>query len=538
VPLQPGESAQVTYVMAWHFPNLIERAYKEKNLPGSNIGHRYEQWFADAADVFTYAARNFQKLHDETAAFVDAYYASSMPPWLLDAIAAQLTTLTKASWWDRSGRFGIWEGLGCCGLQTTDITHYGSFPIAQFFPDVQKSQMRLTRDNVEAKGKIPHMMPGTFACCDVDHRERIDLIPQFILLVWRDVLWTGDLDYLREMWQTIKDSLAYFTTKDTDGDGLPNNTGPDQTYDQFPLKGTSAFVGWLYIGALKATADMAALMKDADYEKDLRDRYHSASGTLQKQLWNGTYYRLCYDPVTGEANEGVMADQLNADWFMRQTTGEGLVDNGRVKSALQTVIDVCTAPAGYLANCAWTGKGAVKIGRHTADQANWPWSGVEYAVAAHLILMGMEREGIQVARDVWKRYERSGMRFNHIECGGHYYRAMSSWAIYLALGGYIINILNQTLSLRFTRKAVDCVLAAPTCWGTLEADGNKGSAKIKISRGRLKLKTIRISGIKPASIRVQLNGRTLKAALMDNTITLNSSVTLRDEDVLTIRNRP
>lgn len=533
--LKPGRSADVTFVLAWHFPNLIEKDYVPKEVAGTNIGHRYEEWFGNATDVFTYAAERFESLRSETRAFVEAYYASSLPGWMLDAIAAQLTTLPKASWWDRTGRFGIWEGLGCCGLQTTDITHYGSFPIVQFFPDIQKSQMRLSKDNVEVKGKIPHLMPGTFSCCDVDHRSRIDLIPQFIMLVWRDVRWTGDLDYLREMWRTIKDSLAFFATKDTDGDGLPNNTGPDQTYDQFPLKGTSAFVGFLYLAALRATAEMASLMDEEDYEAEILERYMSASELLHEQLWNGRYFRLCHDPATGEGNEGVMADQLNADWFIRQTTGGALVDDRKVKSSLKAVLAACTDPTGYLANCAWPEGGAVEIGRHTADQANWPWSGVEYTVAAHLVLMGMEREGARVVRDVWDRYERMGLRFNHIECGGHYYRAMSSWAVYLAFGGYIVDVLSGTLSLRFRKEPTRVVLAAPTGWGILETKRAAGAAAITMKRGTLEVRGIEVMGLRFKTAKVNVGRRSVKSTCVKDSIKLADAVTLGEGDVLKLK---
>lgn len=535
VKLKPGETTELTFVLCWHFPNFIELDYKEKDVAGSNIGHKYNNWFGDATDVFNYAVKNFKKLRSETKLFFDAYYQSSLPDWLLDAASAQLTTLTKASWWDKKGRFGIWEGLGCCGLQTTDVTHYGSFPIAQFFPEIQKSQMRLTMDNVEIKGNIPHMMPGNFSCCDVDHRQRIDLIPQFILLVWRDVLWTGDMAYLKEMWQTIKDSLAYFETKDTDDDGLPNNTGPDQTYDQFPLKGTSSFVGILYLGALKAAAEMADLMQENTYGDKLRTKLEKVYPLLHDQLWNGNYFNLCYDSVDGESNDGVMADQINGDWFIRQTTGESFIDDKKVKSSLHAILGACLKPTGYLANCAWPNGGAVEIGRHTADQANWPWSGVEYAVAAHLILIGMEQDGVKLTKCVWDRYERIGARFDHKECGGHYYRALSSWAVHLALGGYIVDLLNSTLKVRFNKDETRVVLNSPTGWGSLVTNKSNGTIQLKMVRGTLKMKEIEISRKRFQAVTARFNRSKVCAVVANGRIILDRMIVLKAGDMLTLQ---
>lgn len=530
--LEPGETAKVTFILAWHFPNLIERGVQAKNVVGSNIGHQYENRFKNATEVFNYAVRNAEKLRRETKDFFDAYYQSSMEPWLLEAVSAQLTTLIKSSWWDKQGRFGIWEGLGCCGLQTTDITHYGSFPIVQFFPEIEKSQMRLTKDNVETPGDIPHMMPGTFACCDVNDLKRIDLMPQFVLLVWRDVLWTADLEYLREMWPTVKDAMAFMDTKDLDGDGLPNNTGADQTYDQFPMKGTSAFVGILFLASLHAAAEMAELVGEADYARNMRQRFASAEKLLDEQLWTGEFYRLCYDPVTGDCNDGVMTDQINGDWFVRQTTGAGLLGDPKVKSSLRSILDACSHPAGFLANCAWPKGGGPGISRLGVDQASCPWSGVEYTVAAHMILLGMEREGIKVARNVWERYERVGERFNHVECGGHYYRALSSWAVYLALSGWTVDLLNSTLKVRMGRKPMQSVLTTANAWGTMNVD--RKAVSITLKRGTLKLKNLEIAGKPLASVRAKINNKVVGTDLRNRTIVFQKTAALKAGDRLTV----
>ncbi len=375
--LAPRETRRVTFALAWHFPEMWERPYKPKQQPAHRLGHRYARWFADADAVLDYAAEHHAMLRRESLRFVEDFYASTLPRWLLDAVNAQLTTLAKASWWDEAGRFGIWEGLGCCGLQTTDITHYASFPIVQLFPELQKSQMRLSAANFEGKGQVPHLMPGSFCCSDLDEKKRIDLIPQFVLLVWRDVLWTGDLDYARDMWPCVRDAVEYASTFDTDGDGLPNNRGPDQTYDQFPLRGTSAFVGLLFGASLQAAAEVARMAGKDEAAEELERRHCDAMAKLRDQLWNGAYYRLCYDPADGAANEGVMADQVNADWFVRQTTGRGLLPDEEVGSALRAVIEHCWNGA-YLANCAWPTGERVDIPRTTANQADWAFSGVEY----------------------------------------------------------------------------------------------------------------------------------------------------------------
>lgn len=504
--LEPGESRDIVFVLAWHFPVMRERDYGPKNSEGSVIGHQYAKWFDDAVQVFEYGIENHQRLKSETKAFFNAFYSSSLDLWLLEAISAQLTTLIKSSWWDWQGRFAIWEGLGCCGLQTTDVTHYGSFPVVLFFPELQKSQMRLTQANIKVPGKIPHMMPGTFSCSDHDERDRIDLVPEFVLQVWRDVLWTGDQAYATEMWPTIRDALAVYETYDTDGDGLPNNTGPDQTYDQFPLRGTSAFVGFLYAAALKASAVLAAVAGEQERGAILEKKLDNALAELDEQLWNGSYYRLCYDPVDGVENEGVMADQINADWFVRQTTGQAFLPEAKVRSALSQILEHCSTEFGFIANCTWPFGNEIEIGRHTVDQARTPWSGVEYALAAHLILTGMEQEGLKLVRDVWDRYERAGLRFNHFECGEHYYRAMSAWAVYLASCGFALNSLEQSLTLAVRDEEAAFVVNTPTCWGFARTSNRGVLLDLSIQRGCLTVQELVLRNVVLDNVSVEIDG--------------------------------
>ena len=388
--LAPREKVDVTFSLAWFFPNMSQPLCRDKTCRNMEIiGHKYATWFKSADDVLLYGKKRFEYLTGRTLEFVDAFYSTSRPRWLLDAVNAQLTTLPKSSWWDASGRFAIWEGLGCCGLQTPDITLYGSFPIVQFFPEVQKSQMELPTVTAETAGRPPHLFRGSFATTCLYPNNRIDNSPQFILLVWRDVMWTGDLDFARRMWPFVETFLADIEATDTDGDGLPNNAGVDQTYDQFPLFGTSAYVGLEYIGALLGASEIAGALKLTDRADELEAKARRALATLEEQLWNGDYYNLSYNGETKTGNKGCMADQICGDWFVRQTGGKGLLSAGRAVKAMKSVLKHCSRDGGYLANCDWPRGGLVPIRRETSDQANCPWSGVEYAVAAEMILLGL-----------------------------------------------------------------------------------------------------------------------------------------------------
>lgn len=492
VKLIPNEKTEILLNISWYFPSHYERDCKEKDKVGRLVGHQYNNHFNSSSEVAQYALENFDDLRKRTKQFFEAYYDSSFPEWLLEACSAQLAILVKSSWWDQKGRFMIWEGLGCCGQQTTDITYYGSFPVLQLFPEIQKSQMRCTLNVIETPGRIPHMIPGNYQCCDTDHRQRKDLIPQFILLIWRDYLWSRDMEYLKEMWQTIKDAVKYFESYDSDGDGLPNNTGPDQTYDQLPLFGTSAFLGYLYTASLIATKELAEILGETGYKTKIENKLEKILPQLDNQLWNGKYFDLSYDMTSDKRDNGVMADQINGDWFLRQTVGKGILPDKKVLSSLKSIIQHCRKPEGYLANCAWPDGKGIFIDRKTADQANWPWTGVEYTVASHLIISGLQEEGIKVTKEVWDRYEKRGMRFNHIECGGFYYRALSSWCVYLALTGFSANLEKDTIELGYKENS-SFVYMLPDGWGVVSI--GKGKLVLEQKVGEITFSKLRLKGL-------------------------------------------
>ncbi len=491
VKLAARETVEITFALTWHFPNFAQ----DSGCSGTKevIGHQYSNWFRNAEEVFSYAAKNFATLRTRSREFVDAFYATSAEKWILDTVNAQMTTFTKSTWWDKSGRFAVWEGLGCCGLQTLDITLYGSFPIVLFFPELQKSQMRLVAVDAEKLGRPPHLFHGSLSACCLRPNNRIDNAIQFILALWRDAQWTGDVEYVEGLWKAVEVYLKDLAATDTDGDGLINNAGVDQSYDQFPLFGTSAYVGLQHVGALRAAAAMATMTGRAKRAEELSGQFERALATLEKQLWNGEYYELSYDSATGKGNAGCMADQLCGDWFVRQTDGEGLVALSRARKALKAVYKYCFREDGYLANCEWPRGGRVRIRRETSDQANCPWTGVEFAVVGEMMLLGMRREAEALLRGVYERYDRFGMRYNHIECGSHYYRAMSAWAAYLGMTGFAWDAAAGRLTLNAAGEGKRILWNTPTAWGSATFDA-KGGFALEVAAGVLKVREIVIAG--------------------------------------------
>ena len=107
------------------------------------------------------------------------------------------------------------------------------------------------------------------------------------------------------------------------------------------------------------------------------------------------------------------------------------------------------------------------------------WTGIEYQVAAHLIMLGETDKGLEIVRVCRKRYD--GVRrnpFNEYECGHWYARALSSYALLEALSGVRYDAVEKALRVRpGAPEASRSFLCADTGYGTLEVA--KGVPSVK-----------------------------------------------------------
>lgn len=197
--LAPLEEKEVCFTLSWHFPNH----YSEK---GSALGHMYENWFKDATEVNAEMTGNYSFIKGKTLAFSQAMYDTNLDPVLPDAWSGHLSTLVKSTWWLKNGDFAVWEGLGCCGFHTTDITYQGSFNILALFPELQMRQMEMGARFQREDGRVHHSFSPGLSAVD-DGFDRVDMNPQYILLVCRDFLWTGDRDYIKRLWPSVVKSV-------------------------------------------------------------------------------------------------------------------------------------------------------------------------------------------------------------------------------------------------------------------------------------------------------------------------------------------
>ncbi|XP_022959232.1 non-lysosomal glucosylceramidase-like isoform X3 [Cucurbita moschata] len=323
------------------------------------------------------------------------------------------------------GRFLYLEGVEYVMWCTYDVHFYASFALLELFPKIELNIQRdfakavLSEDGRNVKfladgtygirkvrGAVPHDL-GTHDPWNEMNAYNIhdtsrwkDLNSKFVLQVYRDFAATRDTSFGVDVWPSVRAAIEYLEQFDRDGDGVIENDGfPDQTYDTWTVHGISAYCGCLWVAALQAASAMAHELGDRDFAETCKSKFLKAKPVLEAKLWNGSYFN--YDSGSSSNSNSIQADQLAGQWYTASSGLPPLFDDFKIKSALRKIYDfnVMKIRGGRM--------GAVN-GMHpngkvdeTCMQSREIWTGVTYAVAATMILAGMEEEAFKTAEGIF-----------------------------------------------------------------------------------------------------------------------------------------
>ncbi len=516
VTVRPGVEVKIRFTLSWFFPHHL-------TVDGRELGHMYANWYKDAGEVNAFLCDHFEEHHAATKDFGRTLADTSLGDPLAFAWSSQLSTLIANTWWTRDGSYAIWEGLGCCGLSTMDVDYQGSFPVVALFPELKLGQMRQSIRFQNSKGQVPHTYAGDVERVD-DGFLRVDMNPQFVMMVCRDFLWTGDKSYLKEMWPHVEKAMAFTASLDTNGDGLPDRDTAVQTYDQWRMRGTPAYIASLWLGALRAgvyLADELGNASEADAWKTLLER---ASANFDRALFNGTYYSLWVDGA--QRDELCMTDQISGEWFTQMIGLPTTISRKNLDTAIERIYKYNFNPEFGLHNATAPKRGSGLLALNNL-QAGGLWSGIEFAFASFLMGQGRYEDGARVVEAVHRRYLRAGRPWNHVECGGHYSRALSSWATLLAATGFKPDAPHESLTLIPTAPGdFHAPWVTASGFGSIRREGERLS--IACTSGDLKVKRLRVAKIPR---QVTIDGRTLHALMHQKgtatTVELDEAVQLR-----------
>lgn len=535
VIMKKGESFANSFVMVWNFPNL----YDEK--AGLIVGHYYSNFFNSAKQVLQYAVDNKVRLYNETKKFTDSFFNSTAPKNILNLVNSQLTTFITSGILSKKMEFGVMEGItqhqSWGPIGTTDVNMYGGVMISSLFPELAKSTMRVHKALQHPGGEIRHSFKKGFANylsgatqTATSVSERLDLHSQYAVMTLRDFFWTNDLEYLNEMWPSIKKALDYtLNERDINGDQQPDMTGIMSSYDNFAMYGMASYVQSQWLAALASALDAAKTLNDSAFTKKYNPIFEKGKKLAEEKLWNGKYFRLYNSDLKvmktkdgagmeitkdmSGTDEGCLTDQIIGQWAAHWSGLNDIFTKEHRKTALENILKLSYKPDFGLRNCSWPGdKYYHDIPSDVwVDQGNTCWSGVELSFVSFLLYEGMYSQAMAVATTVHERYLKCGRYWDHQEFGGHYFRAMGAWGIINGLVGLSINQGIVGFAPSVPDKRFNLFFSFPGGYGNLVAQDSK--LTVNILEGSLKIKKLLISNFNfdKKSVTSTINGAKLSA---------------------------
>jgi non-lysosomal glucosylceramidase len=582
IALAPGETTQIPFLLAWHFPNLINEWNGEPAVKGKRIGNWYATQWTDAWSALRYLHANLQRLREETLSFFHTFFETTLPEPVLDAVSANASIVrTTTCLRTEDGRFNAFEGcgsnMGCCPMNCTHVWNYAA-SVAYLFPALERS-VRLTdfQHNTRPNGSMAFRTLLPLIGELWQFKPAADGQMGTIIRAYREWLQCGDRAFLESIWQGVVRALEYAWSPggwDPDRDGVMEGE-QHNTYD-IEFYGPNTLCGLLYLGALRAAEEMAIAMGDHARAQEYHAVFESGSRKYAETLWNGEYFvQTVIPPAKAQAQEGVAAglpgsiqgaeadpryqygpgclsDQMLGQWMARLVGLGDLVPKEKVKSALAAIVrhnfkrdlsDHHSVQRVYALNdeaglllCSWPNGGRPRYPFPYADEV---WTGIEYHVAAHCIYEGLLAEGLEIVKAARDRHD--GARRNpwdEFECGHHYARAMSSWSLLLALTGCHYHAAAQHLAFAPKMNADDfrCFFSAGDVWGQFaqKRDGVRYTATLEPRRGELTLKTLSLPLPVAVSVSATLDGQPVQASLSGGAISFDDPVTLRAGQTLEV----
>ena len=540
VKLAPGESKTIAFTLSWRFPNAryVEGFGRKEWSRDVNF---YSTLWPNASDAASSVAKQEEELRSTTQDWVDSWYDSTLPYWLLerafipiDCMQTQLTFRLA----EQDGRYGLAEGVNCCEGNCTHVWHYAQ-GLARLFPVIERE----CRDKVDFGLSFkPDTGAMNFRCTTKTFREAIDGQCGTILRVLRESQMTTDLQFLESIWERTKLTMDYVIKewdKDEDGmlSGAQHNTLDKAWYGQ---------IHWLinlYHASLKASAVMARQMK----QPKVAERYESivAKGakSMVELLWNEDYGHFIHIPEkkpeeTIGSTTGCHIDQVLGEFWLRNLGLDPVLPQDKVRKSLQSLWKYNFSPnIGDFRKHEKKGRwfaaegdaGLVMCtfphGKENAQKTNFHryfnecMSGFEWQVSALMIWEGMLEEGLAVGKAINDRYQPAKRNpYNEVECGDHYSRALASYSAFMAICGYRYD--GQAAKLGFgPRMNQDDFRAAFTTaegWGrfTQKVESGNQSAVIEIRYGKLVLKKLeldQVDGTSATSASVEIDGKPVDA---------------------------
>ncbi len=482
--LAPGESATITFMITWHFPN--RRAWDNgfdqmftKRGTDNIVGNYYTTQYADAWDVADKTAQQLPELERETVGFVKAFTESDIPAVIKEAALFNVANLRcQTVFRTKDGRPFAWEGTGSIkgtviggekssGWGFGSCTHVWNYEtatpflfgnLASKFREVEF--MQATKDNGGMEFRIPLPL---HQANEWVHRAA-DGQMGCIVRAYREWQLSGNDNVFKPMWPNIKKALSFAWGDgkwDTNKDGVMEGS-QHNTMDINYVGPNPQMSAW-YLAALRAGEEMAKHMNDKAFEKEVHELYVQGRKWVDENLFNGEYYEQHIpegESKVAQLGKGCLVDQLIGQ-NIAMTAGLGYVlDRDHESATLKSIMkyNLVTNFNDHFNTFRSFGvgheTGLIMASYPHGDLLDFPFpyyteimTGFEYSAATQMIYEGQVEEGEKIYKAIRDRFDGNKRNpFNEGEYGHRYGRAMASWTGILAYTGFQYSALKKSMS--------------------------------------------------------------------------------------------
>jgi uncharacterized protein (DUF608 family) len=546
--LRPGQEKTIRLMMAWYVPNtklkMGDVAPSAKEMVENDPLLKYHKpWyssqFKNIEEAAAYWNTNYADLQKKTQLFTDTFYKSTLPAEVTEAIAANLTILKSPTVLrQHDGRFWCWEGSGdnwgSCHGSCTHVWNYAQ-AVSHLFPSLERS-LRDTEFNESQNAEGHQMFRSNLPITPVVHNFHAASDGQLggIMKVYREWRISGDNEWLKSIYPKVQTSLDYcIKTWDPKGNGVVQEPHHN-TYD-IEFWGPTGFATSFYLGALNSLITMGRFLnKDV---KKYETLYAKGKAYMESELYNGEYFAQkiqwkglqAPDPTkvqsfatqyTPEASAllekegpkyqygtGVLSDGVMGGWLSRMCGLGDPLDAAKTRSHLKAVHQYnfktnlrehanpqrptyAIGDEGGLLLCSWPKGGMLSL---PFVYSNEVWTGIEYQVASHLMLMGEVEKALDIVRACRDRYNGEVRNpFNEYECGHWYARAMSSYGMIEGLTGVRYDAVTKDLHIDSKIGDFTSFLSTASGFGTVTY--KSGIPKLNVAYGSIPINKVIVAG--------------------------------------------
>ena len=551
IKINSHSSASVCFVLSWNVPNnynywQIDREIYGINEPWKNY---YATIFENSNASAEYSLKNWDMLYDRTMLFKNTLFTSTLDPVVLDAVSSTMSVLKSPTVLRlENGEFYGWEGVheeeGSCEGTCQHVWNY-AYALCFLFPKLERSIRDLeieynTFDTGEMRFRLPLplgqkkiQIPGTMVKTEAPKfRACVDGQMGFIIKSYREWKISGDDQWLKDNWDTIKLILEYTWSSENADEWDKNKDGvlegrQHHTLDM-ELFGPSAWLQGFYLGALKASIEMADYLGDIEKVKEYTEIFNKGYKWTKENLFNGEYFIHkvnlndksipehfdCMNYWNSETNEikyqigeGSSIDQLCGQWHANILGLGRLFDDEQIKIALKNMYKYNFKPSMRNHTNPWRNysinddAGAIMCDypEHVYRPCNpVPYStetmhGFEYEMAGLLISEGFIDEGITVIKSVRDKYQGHNRNpWNEIECGNNYARSMASFAFLPLFSGFTFDLPHKKIGFNpiINKDNFKCIWSLDCGWGYVEVSAN--TVTIKLLEGSITLSELEL----------------------------------------------